>query len=645
MDSLPSWKGAKRVAVDTETCDPKLRELGCGVRRGGRIVGISVAIEDGPAHYLPFGHEGGDNLSKEAVLGYMREQGRAFDGDTIVGMNLQYDLDYLWENDIFFPQAKWYRDVMIADPIINELHRYYNLDEISKRWGLAGKQEGALRAAANAAGIDPKGDLHRLPARFVGEYAIADVTDPLKILRKQERKIVDDELQNVFDLESRVLPVLVRMRRRGIRVDTNRLHKIEEWTIKEETIALEEVKRLTGVSIELNEVMNARLLSRALDEAGIEYPNTAAGNPSVKTPALEKLQGNKVAEAIVRARRMNKIRTTFAASVRKHLCNGRIHGTLNQVKRTDDYDQDKGAAWGRLSGQDPNMQNQPGRDEETGPMWRSIYVPDDDGLWATNDYSQQEPRWSFHFGDILNLEGAHEICEIFRKNPDADCYTPLAELAGISRSIAKIIWLGRCYGMGGGKMCKYHLNLPTQMVTWDRQNNCRVAVDSERGQEITRYGNPMIWEDAGPEGQAIIDKSDAGFPFLKALAKVAKERALERGYVTTFSGRRCHFPRKSYNSEYQFTHAALNRIIQGSAGDQTKTAMVALDDAGFPLQLQVHDEIDQTVEKPEHAEEAAKIMRECVTMRVPVRVDVELGPSWGESMKIGKPERPYVWSL
>jgi len=232
MSDLPSWKGAKRVGIDSETNDRHLKELGIGVRRGGYMVGISFAIEDGPSYYLPFAHEGGDNLDQEQVLGYMREQGATFDGD-IVGMNLSYDLDYFWEAGINFPAVRFFRDIQIADPLIYELHTSYSLQSIATRHGLPGKDETKLREAAAAYGVDPKSGLWRLPARYVGEYAEADAVQPLLVLRKQERQIDDKDIWDIYNLESRVLPVLVRMRRRGVRIDQDKLKQIEDWSLKE----------------------------------------------------------------------------------------------------------------------------------------------------------------------------------------------------------------------------------------------------------------------------------------------------------------------------------------------------------------------------------------------------------------------------
>jgi DNA polymerase I-like protein with 3'-5' exonuclease and polymerase domains len=136
---------------------------------------------------------------------------------------------------------------------------------------------------------------------------------------------------------------------------------------------------------------------------------------------------------------------------------------------------------------------------------------------------------------------------------------------------------------------------------------------------------------AGDEAQSILDQFDRQVPFVKQLAEMCETKAKRTGFIQTILGRRCRFPLHESGKGWDWCHKAINRLIQGSAADQTKRAMVDLDAAGFRMQLQVHDEIDQTVESPEQGEAIGEIMRNCLPIRVPSKVDVELGPSWGEA--------------
>jgi len=126
----------------------------------------------------------------------------------------------------------------------------------------------------------------------------------------------------------------------------------------------------------------------------------------------------------------------------------------------------------------------------------------------------------------------------------------------------------------------------------------------------------------------VLDQFNQKAPYVRSLAKLCEARAKDRGYLTTILGRRCRFP--EVGGQYDWCHKALNRLIQGGSADQTKAAMVAADDAGFELSLQVHDELDLTVAKKEDALSLAEIMSNIVPLKVPSKVDVELGPSWGE---------------
>lgn len=634
LNALPNWDNAKRVSIDIETKDPLLKKLGPGVRRGdGFITGVSFAIEDGPAAYLPMRHEGGDNLPVDAVLAYLRRQAREFTG-TIVGANLQYDLDWLMEEGVAFLRAAWFRDVQIADPLICELHDSYSLDAIAARWGLPGKDEALLRAAAADYRIDPKKDMWRLPARYVGPYAEEDARLPLNLLRRQEREIEEQDLWGVYDLESRVLPVLLKLRRRGVRIDFAQLDRVESWALGEETEALARVAHNTGVRVAVGDVWKPDAIAPALEHIGIKLQKTSTGKPQIDKELLGGID-HPVAQALERARKVNKLRTTFAASVREHMVNGRVHCSFNQLrKQRDDGEGTAGAAYGRLSCQNPNLQQQPARDEFA-TMWRAIYLPEEGELWSANDYSQQEPRMAVHYACLAkDLIGHHawtkalEARDAYRNDPNTDNHQMMADMAGIRRKDAKEIYLGLSYGMGGAKMCR-KLGLPTMMAVRGPRGRL-YDVDSPEGRRLAEEG-ARRFEAAGPDGQNLLDTFDAKVPFIKRLAKACEQRAKAVGYITTISGRRCRFP-KDPHGNYDWTHKGLNRLIQGSSADQTKMAMVALDAEGFDIILQVHDEVGLSVGDMKEAAAAAELMKTCTPLELPSKVDVEIGRSWGHSM-------------
>lgn len=616
VSDLPSWAGAKRIAIDTETNDPQLKSMGPGVRRDGYIVGISFAIEDGPAHYLPIAHGAAeDNLDPGHVWAYLKDQARSFKG-TLVGANLPYDLDYLAQAGVNFT-PDWYRDVQVAEPLIDDLQDSYSLENIAARHGMPGKDENLLREAADAFRVDPKTGLWKLPARYVGPYAEQDVRLPLKLIRRQEREIDNQEIWPIYDLESRVLPVLLRMRRRGVRVDLSRLEAVERMSVEREQAALDEIHSSTGVRVALGDVWKSGPLAQALEKIGVVIPRTAKTDmPSVTRQLLDSID-HPVAKAILAARRANKIRTTFVQSIKDHQVNGRVHPTFNQLRRTADYegDDEQGARYGRLSCTDPNLQQQIARDPVFKKVWRSIFLADEDMQWVCADFSSQEPRWMTHYAEITGCSGASKAAERYRTDLNLDPHTMMAQVVYSqpadwvppkeTREQCKIIALGVCYGMGGAKMCR-SLGLPTKWV------------QTKRG----------MLEVAGDEGAAILDTFHRGAPYVRELSDRVKAQAAKRGWIRTVLGRRCRFPEGP--NGYEYTHKALNRLIQGSSADQTKRAMVMADDAGLAIQLQVHDEIDMSVTNREQADMLAQIMREAVPANVPWRIDTEIGPSWGE---------------
>lgn len=637
LSELPSWEGAKRIAVDCETRDEKLRELGPGAgrRKDTYITGISFAIEDGPKFYLPMRHDGGDNLPVHMVLGYMRAQAKRFRGD-LVGANLPYDLDYLAGDGINFPNVRFFRDIQVADPLINELHASYSMENIAKRWGFEGKNEGLLRQAANDWKLDPKRDMWRLPARFVGAYATEDASLPLAILRAQEREIDNQDLWRVYDLESKLLPVLVKLRRRGVRISEEKLGEVERWSLAQETEALAKVHHMTGVRIRVGDVWKAEALAPALESIGVKLGKTSQGKPNIDKALMASVDHD-VARSLEWARKTNKLRSTFAASVRNHIVNGRIHCTFNQLRRAkdDESEGDAGAAYGRLSCEHPNLQQQPARDEFA-TMWRAIYLPEEGKRWASCDYSQQEPRWAVHYAclsrDLIGYAAwtkAIEARDKYRNDPTTDNHQMMADMAGIKRKAAKEIYLGLSYGMGGPKMCS-RLGLPTRIVVRDAQWNV-YAVDSDIGKLLASQGAKRF-EAAGEEGQKLLDTFDEKVPFIKRMAKACEKRAREIGYITTVSGRRCRFPTDP-TGNFDWVHKGFNRLIQGASADQTKEAMVQCDAEGFDMIIQVHDEIAFSVEDEAEGQRAADVMRNCVPMQLPSKVDVEVGDSWGGSME------------
>lgn len=615
VSELPSWESATRVAIDIETNDPDLYELGKGVRRDGKMIGVSFAFEDGAGYYLPFGHVGEGNLDKVDVINYLKDQAKNYSG-IIAGANLSYDLDYLEEDGVKF-KPRFFRDVQVAEPILNEHRMKYSLDTLAGIYNIEGKDETLLRQAAAICKVDPKRDLWKLPAKFVGAYAEQDAHLPLQILRKQEKLLEDQDLWGIYDLESDLLPVLLKMTRVGIQVDVDRLDQVMLHLDKMMDDLCAEVSRRAGYRIIQKDLMNAGAIAPLLRNVGIKVPKTKGTDTrkpqdSVTNDWLDTID-HPVGVLLRGARQFRKMKTTYCAPIYKHLTpQNRIHPSFNQLKKDkDDGSGVKGTVSARLSADTPSIQNQPIRHPTLGFIWRAIYVTDF-GKWCCADFSQQEPRLTIHYAEQLDLEGAAEAADRYRRDPNADSHQVMADITGLPRDDAKQIFLALCYSMGEAKLCR-KLGLPTE-------------IKKIRG----RYR-----EVAGAEGRRVIDQFHKMVPFVSRLAYAAETKAKNFGLIRSLLGRAIHFEKDKFGN-FDFTQVALNRLIQVGAADQIKKAMILADKEGFRIQLQVHDELDFSCNSDKEAKELAEVMLGAVELGVPSKVDLESGPSWGEIKEKGR---------
>jgi len=601
--SFPNLSEAKEIAIDLETCDPNMESLGPGwPRNDGYIVGYAIAV-DGWAGYFPVAHGGGGNLDRRIVDRWMRDV-LATPADKIMH-NAAYDLG--WLRAAGFEVNGTIYDTMLAAPLLDENRFSYALNSLGFDYLKEIKSEQGLKEAAQDFGVHAKKELWRLPAMHVGEYAEQDAALTLKLWHHFKALMRNDEVESIFQLETEVLPVLVDITLKGIRFNRAECEiKMEEMRTKEQDI-LKYIKNQAGVKVD---IWAAASISHAFDKLGIQYPRTAQGAPSFTKSFLDTHE-HPMAKMIVEARELNKTHGTFLEPYLRHSAkDGRIHTHFNQMRN-----EDGGTVTGRLSAANPNLQQVPARHEVIGPLVRGLFLPEEGQLWAANDFSSQEPRLLVHYATLLDLPGAEKMANAYKENPDTDFHQMVADMAGIKRKAAKTIGLGLMYGMGKAKLAN-SLDLPLD------------------------------------EASELIATFHSKVPFLKGTVDAVMKRIehpASGGAIRTLLGRKCRFPlwepmewgvnkalpREQAVIEYGSrikragTYKGLNRLIQGSAADQTKAGMVALAKAGFDIRLQVHDEIALSVKSIEEAREAADIMARAVNLEVPSRVDVETGPSWG----------------
>jgi len=648
LSELPSWKGQKRVGFDTEFKDATLRKYGCGARRSGTYVaGYSFAFQDGRKFYVPLRHPEG-NVDLIQGLRYLKDQATEFDGE-LVGANLPIDLDMV-NNDktlpIEFKKVSRYRDILVADPLIYELNFGYGLEDVALRRGFEGKDETLLKRAAQDYGADISKETWKaivpdLPSKYVGPYGEHDAFLPLQILEVQDQLIDQAGIRECWDLESDLLPILLKLRQRGVRIDFDHLDKVERWAHAQEREALDKIYHATNVRIFPGDTMKAKACMPAFEAIGIQVPLTRDPKTKKIRPSLDQhfvaSIKHPVAEAFLHARKMYKLYSTFVQSVRDYSTNGRLHTTFRQIIGANEKNEKSGAAFGRLSSANPNLQQQPSRSKFAN-FWRQIYLAEPGTRWGCLDFSQQEPRWTTHFAARLGLKGAAEAAKAYQLNPRIDNHQFMADLTGLKRSYAKEVFLGLCYGEGGAKLCQHHLKMPTRWCLRYRESGETVFFDTkwEAVKARKEYeGEASYYEVAGEEGQKILDRFNEYAPYVRELAKAAEHKARKLGIVKVLGGRIIHFPEKS-NGEYDWSYKALNRVIQGTSGMQVKMALIAIH-REMPecfIQLQVHDELDGSFENVAQMKRVAKIMREVAgPTHVPFRIDIEEGENWG-SLKL-----------
>ena len=600
-DELKDLRGAKEIAIDLETNDPHLKELGSGNVTGkGHIAGVAVAVE-GWSGYFPIHHEQGGNMDKKLVLNWLKDLFKQED-TTFIFHNAMYDICWLRSAGLTIKGP--IMDTMIAASLIDENRMSYQLNALSKFYVGIGKDEKILLEAAKEYGLDAKADMWRLPPMFVGQYAERDAEATLKLWQRLKVELYNQELMDIFNLEIKLFPCLVDMRFKGVRVDLEKAQNIKQNLIKREEKIIHRIKELTGVDVE---IMAARSIAKAFDKLKLPYDRTEKSKEPSFTKNFFQNHPHELAKSIAEARELNKAHTTFIDSITKHAVNGRIHADINQI-RSDQG----GTVTGRFSMSNPNLQQIPARHPELGPMIRSIFIPEEKHVWGSFDYSQQEPRILVHYAKLQNLAGVDEIVDAYNSG-DADFHQVVADMAGIERKQAKTINLGLMYGMGKNKLM------------------------AELG---------LMKESA----EKLIKQYHSKAPFVKQLMDNVSRKANDRGKIRTLLGRACHFDlwqpvqfgvfkplplemaRKEYDEPLKraFTYKALNKLIQGSAADMTKKSMVALYENGIIPHIQIHDEVDISVESDAKAEKIIEIMESAVELKVPNKVDYEHGANWGE---------------
>ena len=594
---FPDLSKYEEIAIDLETKDPELIKMGSGSVTGrGEMVGIAVAVHDWSGYY-PIAHEGGGNMDKKKVLKWF--QGVLDTDATKIFHNAMYDVCFIRATGLSINGK--IVDTMIASAVVDENQMRYDLNNCAKRYTGKTKSETNLYEAAKSWGVDAKAEMYKLPAIYVGEYAEKDAEITLALWQELKKEILHQDIQSIFDLETELFPCLVDMRFLGVRVDVQGAHKLKQQLVEQEKEFLHKVKKETQVDVQ---IWAARSIEQVFQKLSLPYDRTDKTNSPSFTKNFLQNHPHPTVKLIAQAREINKAHTTFIDTILKHNHKGRIHAEINQL-RSDNG----GTVTGRFSYSNPNLQQIPARNKELGPRIRSLFIPEEGHTWGCFDYSQQEPRLVVHYAALQNLYGVDEVLEAYREG-DADFHTIVADMAEIPRSQAKTINLGLFYGMGKNKL------------------QAELGVSKDKAEDLFRQYHDKV-------------------PFVKKLMDNVMSRAQNAGKIRTLLGRLCRFhlwepnqfgihkelPHDAALLEHgpgikrAYTYKALNRLIQGSAADMTKKAMIELHKEKIIPHIQVHDELDVSVNN--NSDKIKEIMEHAVSLEVPNKVDYESGPNWG----------------
>lgn len=586
---VESLNRAEIISFDTETTSTEEMQA--------EVVGISLATEAGKGWYVPVGHVGAKNLPIAQVIAALTEP-LTHPNIKKIAHNAKYDYLMLKRHGLTVAPLSF--DTMIAQFLIEPGSRIGLKDmaltrlneEMTHIETLIGKGKNQISMAD-------------VPVEAAASYAAADAEVCLRLMPQLEAELKRDGLERLmYEIEMPLVTVLAEMEYSGVRLDLDFFHQFS----KELTARLAEIEREVFVQVgkpfnlnstqQLSDVLFGQLKLTPPDRGR----KTASGHYSTAADVLEEMRGQHPAlDLILEHRELAKLKSTYVdalpAAVDPHT--GRVHTSYSQT----------GSVTGRLSSNNPNLQNIPTR-TETGQRVRNGFIAEEGNVLLSVDYSQVELRIVAHMaGDQAMLEAFRQGQDIHATTAAAIYGVPLADVTKEMRRHAKAINFGLIYGMSA-----FGLTRRTELTLAESEKFVKVYFER--------------------------------FPGVKKYLDQTRRLAAEQGYVTTLLGRRRYFPalRNSLNQQMRQREEreAINSPIQGTAADIMKIAMLKIPGAlkAAKLQgqmlLQVHDEI--VLECPQSelektAEVVRKTMEEAYPLSIPLSTEARAGKSWG-AMKV-----------
>ena len=589
--ALAAWLDRARaqgiLAVDGTTTSANLARA--------ELVGVSLAVEEGQACYLPLAHRDdfGTLAANQLPRGEVLERLRPVLADPAVlkvGHNLKYDQSVLARYGL---EVAPYDDTMLLSYVIDGARHGHGLDELA-----ALHLDHALMPYEAVCGSGRKRiPFDKVPVAQAAAYAAgcADVT--LRLHRRLKQRLAEERRTRVYEtLDRPLVRILAGMERHGIKVDRRILQTLSA-DFGQRMVELEaQAHRLAGREFNLG---SPKQLGEVLfDEQGMQAGRkTKTGSHTTTANVLEGLaaQGHPLPATILAWRQLQKLTGTYTDALIQEIApeDGRVHTSYAMALTST----------GRLSSNDPNLQNIPIRTEE-GRRIRRAFIAEDGYALLSADYSQIELRLLAHMAGIEALKQA------FARNVDIHAVTasqmfgvPVEGIDPLLRRNAKMINYGIIYGIGAFGLAQ------------------RLGIEFD-------------------VARAYIEAYFEQYPGIRDYMEHAKAEARAQGYVTTLFGRLCATPEiKSGNPARRgyAERAAINAPIQGSAADVMRRAMIRADRAlsrsnlGARMLLQVHDELVFEVPETEiepTAELVRKVMEQAADLDVPLVVEVGHGPNW-----------------
>ncbi|MGQ9517291.1 MAG: DNA polymerase I, partial [Anaerolineae bacterium] len=579
---------APAVAFDTETTGLRPMEAA--------LVGISLSDKAGEGYYIPVGHAHGPQLPMETVRRLLQPV-LANPEIPMVAHNAIYDLIILRRHGLEVRGPLF--DTMIAEWLIDPASRNLGLKNLV--WQRLGME---MTPITDLIGSGRNQDsMANVAIEQAGPYAAADADMLLRLKPLQEAELKEKNLWRLFaEVEMPLVAVLADMEMAGIKLDVHALEELDRELATRMGELEEEIYQMVGYRFNLQssqQLSDALFVHLGLPAQGLK--KTSAGKYSTSADVLEKLRdAHPVVDKILEHRQIAKIKSTYIETL-PALVNpqtGRVHTSFNQT----------GTVTGRLSSSDPNLQNIPIR-TPIGRRVREAFVAEDGWLLLSADYSQVELRILAHMTDDPQLVAA------FQRGEDIHTFTasvifrvPKEEVTPEMRRIAKTTNFAIIYG-------------------------------------VTAYGLAQQTGMSNEDAAAFIRAYFQQYPRVKEYVERCKEEAAKKGYVETLFGRRRYFPELQSGQKIPAglraaaERMAINMPVQGTAADIIKVAMIrlhhTLKERGMRsrLLLQVHDELVLEVPAEERAQAAAlvkDIMENAYPLKVPVKVDCQAGPNWGQ---------------